>query len=231
MARNVKRPKRRGAAAVPRRSRPPAAGPAPRARRPGKVKEDGARTVDVEPGRIEEVLRKLRTELGALANKGRYTRVRFKFRGKQLLPDLPLAAVIAAEGLTFYWTGILRALLVNVAGKSVLSVELVNDSGRFVEAGKQELLSGEVDRAIEAFRTALRMERDNPRAYLHLGAALRLKGEKDEARAALERARALDPRGEVGREAEELLRRMTGAPSEAAPAESAIDGRGVREKE
>jgi tetratricopeptide (TPR) repeat protein len=157
--------------------------------------------------------------------------VRFKFRGKQLLPDLPLAAVIAAEGLTFYWTGILRALLVNVAGKSVLSVELVNDSGRFVEAGKQELLSGEVDRAIEAFRTALRMERDNPRAYLHLGAALRLKGEKDEARAALERARALDPRGEVGREAEELLRRMTGAPSEAAPAESAIDGRGVREKE
>ena len=213
MARNVKKRKRRDAVPSPRRRRARSA----KAPRPRKVEDAGARTVDVEPGRIEEVLRKLRVELGALANKGRYTRVRFKFRGKQLLPDLPLAAVIAAEGLTFYWTGILRALLVNVAGKSVLSVELVNDSGRFVQAGKEELLSGDVDRAIEAFRTALRMERDNPRAQLHLGAALRLKGALDEARAALERARALDPRGEVGREAEELLRRMKGPPSEPAP--------------
>jgi tetratricopeptide (TPR) repeat protein len=183
---------------------------------PRKAADDGARTVDVEPGRIEEMLQKLRTELGALANKGRYTRVRFKFRGKQLLPDLPLAAVIAAEGLTFYWTGILRTLLVNVAGKSVLSVELVNDSGRFVQAGKDELLAGDVDRAIEAFRKALRMERDNPRAHLHLGAALRLKGRDAEAKEALERARALDPHGEVGREAEEMLRRMAGAAPEPA---------------
>jgi tetratricopeptide (TPR) repeat protein len=208
--------KPRRPAAAPRKAKPrrPAARRTPRPRPPGKA---GARTVTVEPGRIEEMLQKLRTELSALANKGRYTRVRFKFRGKQLLPDLPLAAVIAAEGLTFYWTGILRALLVNVAGRSVLSVELVNDSGRFVEAGKEELLSGDVDRAIEAFRTALRMERDNPRAHLHLGAALRLKGSLEEARAALERARSLDPRGQVGREAEELLRRMTGSPSEPPP--------------
>ena len=166
------------------------------------------------------MLHKLRTELGALANKGRYTRVRFKFRGKQLLPDLPLAAVVAAEGLTFYWTGILRALLVNVAGKSVLSVELVNDSARFVQAGKDELLAGEVDRAIDAFRTALRMERDNPRAFLHLGAALRLKNNLVEAREALERARALDPRGEVGREATELLRRMRGPDAGPPPADA-----------
>ncbi len=213
MARDLKKPKRRHPAASSRRTRP-RTGPPPRAARPSKSDDSKARTVDVEPGRIEEMLKKLRAEFGALANKGRYTRVRFKFRGRQLLPDLPLAAVIAAEGLTFYWTGILRALLVNVAGKSVLSVELVNDSGRFVEAGKEELLAGDVDRAIEAFRTALRMERDNPRAHLHLGAALRLKGAREEARVALERARALDPHGEVGREAEELLRRLAGASPE-----------------
>jgi len=210
VARERSAPKPRRHAAAPRKAKPrrPAAPRKPHAR----PEDAGARTVHVEPGRIEEMLQKLRKEFSALANKGRYTRVRFKFRGKQLLPDLPLAAVIAAEGLTFYWTGILRTLLVNVAGKSVLSVELVNDSGRFVEAGKEELLSGDVDRAIEAFRTALRMERDNPRAHLHLGAALRLKGFLAEARQALERAHALDPRGEVGREAEELLRRMSGAP-------------------
>ncbi len=206
MARETKKPKTRRPSAPKKARRPlrPSRASAKRA-------ADGARTVNVEPGRIEEMLHKLRTELGALANKGRYTRVRFKFRGKQLLPDLPLAAVIAAEGLTFYWTGILRTLLVNVAGKSVLSVELVNDSGRFVQAGKDELLAGDVDRAIEAFQRALRMERDNPRAYLHLGAALRLKGKDSEAKEALERAHALDPHGEVGREAKEMLRRMGGA--------------------
>jgi tetratricopeptide (TPR) repeat protein len=212
VARETKKPKRRPVTAPRRPAKRSAARPRPASAR--KKADAGARTVDVEPGRIEEMLHKLRAEFGALANKGRYTRVRFKFRGKQLLPDLPLAAVIAAEGLTFYWTGILRTLLVNVAGKSVLSVELVNDSGRFVQVGKDELLAGEVDRAIEAFRKALRMERDNPRAHLHLGAALRLKGSLAEAKEALERARALDPRGEVGREAEELLRRMNGGASE-----------------
>lgn len=208
MARETQKPKRRQRPAVRRPVRRKAA--PPRRVSPRKESDSGARTVEVEPGRIEEMLHKLRREVGALANKGRYTRVRFKFRGKQLLPDLPLAAVIAAEGLTFYWTGILRALLVNVAGRSVLSVELVNDSGRFVQKGKEELLAGEVDRAIDAFRTALRMERDSPRAHFHLGAALRLQGKLAEARASLERAQALDPRGEVGREAAELLRRMGG---------------------
>jgi tetratricopeptide (TPR) repeat protein len=214
VARDLKKPKRRRtAAARPPRKRPSVPGRAAKAKKETAAR---ARTVHVEPGRIEEMLHKLRTELGALANKGRYTRVRFKFRGKQLLPDLPLAAVIAAEGLTFYWTGILRTLLVNVAGKSVLSVELVNDSGRHIQAGKDELIVGEVDRAIEAFRKALRMERDNPRAHLHLGAALRLKGSKAEAKESLERALQLDPHGEVGREATELLRRLTGTTSETA---------------
>jgi hypothetical protein len=129
VARETKPPKRRRPSAVRNATKRKAA---PKRASARKASDAGARTVDVEPGRIEEMLHKLRTEVGALANKGRYTRVRFKFRGKQLLPDLPLAAVIAAEGLTFYWTGILRALLVNVAGRSVLSVELVNDSGRFV---------------------------------------------------------------------------------------------------
>jgi tetratricopeptide (TPR) repeat protein len=214
VARETKPPKRRRPSAVRNATKRKAA---PKRASARKASDAGARTVDVEPGRIEEMLHKLRTEVGALANKGRYTRVRFKFRGKQLLPDLPLAAVIAAEGLTFYWTGILRALLVNVAGRSVLSVELVNDSGRFVQSGKEELLAGDVDKAIDAFRTALRMERDNPRAYLHLGAALRLKGKYTEAREALQRARSLDPRGEVGREATELLRKMGGVVTEVAP--------------
>src|SRR5262245_10616648 len=95
-----------------------------------EVAEESSLPIEIEPESpegVEQALSTLKDELVHWANKGRYTRVRFKFRGKQLLPDLPLAAVVAAEGLTFYWGGILRALIVNLAGKSVLDVELIND--------------------------------------------------------------------------------------------------------
>jgi hypothetical protein len=173
--------------------------------------------IDVQPGAIDEALGKVTDTLRQWANAGRYTKVRFKFRGKPLLPDLPLAAVVAAEGLTFYWTGILRALLVNVAGRSVLDVELVNDSEQHVQKGKEELLSGEVDRAISEFRIALAKQHDNPRAHLNLGVALKLKGDRTGARAALEKARSFDVDGPVGKEAERLLQGLNGGSEMAGP--------------
>jgi tetratricopeptide (TPR) repeat protein len=191
------RPKRRGSASTP--------------------KEETTLPIDVQPGRVDEALRKVTETLRQWANAGRYTKVRFKFRGKPLLPDLPLAAVVAAEGLTFYWTGILRALLVNVAGRSVLDVELVNDSEGHVQKGKEELLSGEVDRAIAEFRTAIAKQHDNPRAHLNLGVALKLRGDRSSARSALEKARQLDPEGPVGKEAERLLQGLEGAPEMGRP--------------
>lgn len=188
-------------------------------RRPPTPRKQTAKTlpVDVQPGAVDEALRKVTDTLRQWANAGRYTKVRFKFRGKPLLPDLPLAAVVAAEGLTFYWTGILRALLVNVAGKSMLDVELVNDSEQHVQKGKEELLSGEVDRAVADFRAALAKQHDNPRAHLNLGIALKLKGDRAGARSALEKARTLDADGPVGKEAERLLQGLNGAPEMGGP--------------
>jgi tetratricopeptide (TPR) repeat protein len=202
-------PKRKASSRGPRR----ASRPAPSGR---KTSSEPSSTlpVDVQPGAIDEALRKVSDSLRQWANAGRYTKVRFKFRGKPLLPDLPLAAVVAAEGLTFYWTGILRALLVNVAGRSVLDVELVNDSEGHVQKGKEELLSGEVDRAISEFRAALVKQHDNPRAHLNLGIALKLKGDRAGARAALERAKGFDPGGPVGKEAERLIQGLNGGPPE-----------------
>ncbi len=159
---------------------------------------------EIDPRRLEEGLRKLQGEMVHWANKGRYTRVRFKFRGKQLLPDLPLAAVVAAEGLTFYWGGILRVLIANVVGGSVFQVELVNDAEKRVQAGKEALLSGDVDQALALFREAMAMDRDLPSAYLNVGVALKLKGDRDGALAAFEKAREKDPEGPLGAEAERL---------------------------
>lgn len=161
--------------------------------------------LEIDPQQVEETLRKIRGELVHWANKGRYTRVRFKFRGKQLLPDIPLAAVVAAEGLSFYWAGLLRALVMTVAGGALIDVELVNDSDKRVQEGKEALLSGDLDRALALFQQAVEMQRDNAGAHLNIGVALKLKGDRRGARSALEHARALDPTGAVGAEAERLL--------------------------
>jgi tetratricopeptide (TPR) repeat protein len=170
----------------------------------GEPQPEMAFPFEIDPKRIEEGLQKLRQEAVHWANKGRYTKVRFKFRGKQLLPDLPVAAVAAAEGLTFYWGGILRALVFTVAGGSLLQVEFVNDADKRVQAGKEALLNGDLDEALGLFREALTMDRDNVGAHLNVGVALKLKGEKEAALAAFEKAKALDPEGPLGSEAERL---------------------------
>lgn len=165
---------------------------------------------EIDPKKVEASLNKLRDQLVGWAKKGRYTKVRFKFRGKQLLPDIPLAAVLAVEGATFYWTGLLRALVFNLAGRTIIDVELVNDSEKQIARGKEALLSGDLDEALSAFQAAFDMDHDNAVVHLNLGIAWKLKGDAGQARSALERARALDPKGPTGGEADRLLMTLKG---------------------
>ena len=185
-----KKPQHR--AATPKKDAPEAEGP-------------GILPFEIDPKKVEASLNKLRDQLVAWAKKGRYTKVRFKFRGKQLLPDIPLAAVVAVEGATFYWTGLLRALVFNLAGRTIIDIELVNDSEKQLAKGKEALLSGDLDEALAAFREAFDMDHDNPVVHLNLGIAFKLKGDHLQARGALERAKALDPEGPTGAEAERLI--------------------------
>jgi tetratricopeptide (TPR) repeat protein len=163
---------------------------------------------EIDPKKVEESLKKFRDQIVQLTKKGRYTKVRFKFRGKQLLPDLPLAAVMAVEGATFYWTGLLRALVFNLAGRAVIDVELVNDSEKRITAGKEALLSGDLDVALASFREALDMDPENPLVHLNLGVAYKLKGQKEVARLALQQAKKFDPHGPTGSEADRLLQTL-----------------------
>ena len=166
---------------------------------------------EIDPRKIEASLNKLKDQVVTLAKRGRYTKVRFKFRGKQLLPDIPLAAVVAVEGATFYWAGILRALVFTLAGRTLIDVELVNDSEKRLVKGKEALLSGDLEEALAAFREAEDMDSENPAVHLNLGIALKLKGDHPAARTALERARELDPKGPMALEAERLLKTLTTA--------------------
>lgn len=191
---------------------------APKAEKP-RGEGRGILPFEIDPKKVEASLNRLRDQLVAWAKKGRYTKVRFKFRGKQLLPDIPLAAVVAVEGATFYWTGLLRALVFNLAGRTLLDIELVNDSEKQLAKGKEALLSGDLDEALAAFREALDMDQDNPLVHLNLGIAYKLKGDASRARSALERAKALDPEGPTGAEAARLIATLKPLtpPAEATP--------------
>jgi Flp pilus assembly protein TadD len=87
----------------------------------------------------------------------------------------------------------------------------VNDSEKKVATGKEQLLLGELDKALQLFREAAEMDRDNSSAHLNMGIALKLKGDRLGAREALERAKELDPHGPVGAEAERILATMPGS--------------------
>jgi tetratricopeptide (TPR) repeat protein len=163
---------------------------------------------EIDPDRLEASLGKLKEQVVVWAKRGRYTKVRFKFRGKPLLPDIPLAAIVAVEGATFYWAGILRMLVFNLAGRTLIEVELVNDSEKRIHKGKEALLSGDLEDALEAFQEALDMDPENPVVHLNLGIAWKLSGNHGAARGALEQARALDQKGPTGKEAERLLKTL-----------------------
>lgn len=178
---------------------------------PRQPREPLALPFEIDPQKIEASLNKLKTQVVSLAKKGRYTKVRFKFRGKQLLPDLPLAAVVAVEGATFYWAGVLRALVFTLAGRAVVDVELVNDSEKKLAEGKSALLSGDLDDALAHFTQAREMDEENPAVHLNLGIALKLKGDHAAARTALQQAVTLDPKGPHAHEAERLLKTLTTA--------------------
>jgi tetratricopeptide (TPR) repeat protein len=155
-------------------------------------------------GGFESALGKIREQARDLMAKGQHTRVRIKFRGKQIA-EVPIAVVAAAEVATFWWFGPLRLVLGHVVGKAVLDVEFVSNADHHVAEGRRFLADGELDKALLEFDRALTMDRRCPGAHLGRGIALKLRGDKEGASAAFVKAEEIDPRGEAGREARRHL--------------------------
>jgi tetratricopeptide (TPR) repeat protein len=159
--------------------------------------------VDLSEG-FDGAFGKISEQARDLMAKGQHTRVRIKFRGKQIA-ELPIAVVAAAEVASFWWFGPLRLVLGHVVGKAVLDVEFVSNADQNVATGRAFLADGELDKAIAEFDKALAMDRRHPGALLGKGIALKLRGDKRSARTAFEQAEDADPRGEAGREARRHL--------------------------
>ena len=164
----------------------------------------------IDRGDLQKSVRAIAQDLTELLKKGRYTKVRIKLGKRQILPELPVAVALAAGGLTAALVGPLQAILGTMVGQTVLNVELISDAATYVTRGRELILAGELEQAIAQYQIALAINRDHAPAYLALGVALKLKGDRPAARGAFERASALDPKGSTGLDAEKLLATLRG---------------------
>src|SRR5438132_13189034 len=151
--------------------------------------------VDVTEG-LDGAFAKVSAQARELMSKGQHTRVRIKFRGKQIA-ELPIAVVAAAEVASFWWFGPLRVVIGHVVGKAVLDVEFVSNADHHVQGGRAFLADGELDKAVAEFDKALEMDRRHAGALLGKGIALKLRGDKQGARKLFEQAEEADPRGDA----------------------------------
>jgi tetratricopeptide (TPR) repeat protein len=168
--------------------------------------DDGPLTLGEIVDGASKVLDEVTTGARRILDRGRYRKIRISRKGKQVLPDIPLAAAAAIEAASIYGAGLARVLAVNVGAKFLFDVEVVNEADKYFERGKQAVLDGDLDRALEALLKAVRIDDTHAGAFLQLGVLFRLRGEPDKARPMLRRARELDENGETGRRADEILR-------------------------
>jgi tetratricopeptide (TPR) repeat protein len=173
--------------------------------------EEGPLTIGEIVDGASKVLDDVTTSARRMFDRGRYRKIRISRKGKQVLPDIPLAAAAAIEAASIYGAGLARVLAVNVGAKFLFDVEVVNEADKYFERGKQAVLDGDLERALEAFTKAIRIDDTHAGAFLQLGVLFRLRGEAEKARPMLVRARELDENGEVGRRAEEILRALESA--------------------
>ena len=136
---------------------------------------------ELDPEQIESSLQKLRVQVKQFAVDSRHTKVRIKFKGKPIAPDIPLGVFVAAEAATFWYGGLLRALAVNLGVRTLVEVEFIHTGTEKLAEGRELFADGEVIAAEACYREALQLRPKDPNVHYHLGVLLRVIGRRNEA--------------------------------------------------
>jgi tetratricopeptide (TPR) repeat protein len=163
--------------------------------------------LEIDPAKVDEAVRTLTVRAKRLIDQGRYTRVRIKYKGKPLMKDIPLGVFVATEAATFWYTGLLRALVMNLGVRAFVDVEFIHEANEKTEEGRLLYMEGEVEAAEECYRAALAIDSTHAGAHYQLGVLLRVLGRRDDAIEHLEQA-AADPDHPDAEKAAKALERM-----------------------
>lgn len=165
--------------------------------------------VEVDPNNVEQTMQNIREKIQQLAADGTYTKVRIRFKGRQIVPDIPVGMFLAAEAASFLLMGPLRAALLTIGANMLLEIELIHRSTERVLEGVAFYDQGDVELAEKCFLEALAMRSTDPHAHYHLGVLYRVQAKYDLAKQHLEQAVALN-HSELSPKAQDVLDRMNG---------------------
>jgi tetratricopeptide (TPR) repeat protein len=180
-----------------------------RAAQEDEVEDDRVRfNLEVMGDNVTDAMTTLRDKVTYWADRGRYNKIRIMRGGKPILPDIPVAAVMAFEAATFFWMGPLRAVVTNVVGRVFFEVELINEAEEHYKRGLEHFLAGDLADAEDCLERALRIDDRYPRAHLQLGVLRKVQGRLEDATEHFEKAVVHDKGGDTGREAEVHLKKM-----------------------
>lgn len=157
-------------------------------------------TVELVGDQLGQAIGQIVKEAQYWAKRGRYNKVRILRGGKPVLPDIPVGALLAVEAATFFWSGLLRGVIANVAGKVLFEVVLINDAHEHLKTGREHFLHGDLDEAFKEMQAALAIDERDPEIHLALGSLQRARGRRDEAISSLKKTMDLDRNTGVGSE-------------------------------
>lgn len=165
-------------------------------------------TLEINTNRIEESISQAVEQIQYWYNQGLIRKIRLKYKGKAILPDIPLSYFLLAQAATFFLAGIVRAIAISIGTKVFFEVEMINDADERFKRAKELYLDGELEDATRLFLEVLELDPKHAEACLYLGIISKIRRNPDAAADFFKRALKLDPSGRTGVEATKKLKKM-----------------------
>ena len=165
-------------------------------------------TLEINTNRIEESIKQTVERVQYWYKQGIINKVRLKYKGKAILPDIPLSYFMLVQVATFFLTGVVRALAINIGTKVFFEVEMINDAEEMLKKARDLYLDGDLDEAMRLLQEVIALDDRYAEAFLYLGIISKIKGDQAAAAKYFLQAKKLDPHGKPGTEAAKNLKKM-----------------------
>jgi tetratricopeptide (TPR) repeat protein len=165
-------------------------------------------TLEINTNRIEESIKQTVERVQYWYKQGIINKVRLKYKGKAILPDIPLSYFMLVQVATFFLTGVVRALAINIGTKVFFEVEMINDAEEMLKKARDLYLDGDLDEATRLLQEVIDLDDRYAEAFLYLGIISKIRGDQTAAARYFQQAKKLDPHGKPGTEAAKNLKKM-----------------------
>lgn len=164
--------------------------------------------LEINTDKVEESIRQAVEKVQYWYRQGMIRKIRLKYKGEAILPDIPLSYFMLVQVATFFLAGVVRALAIGVGTRIFFEVEMVNDAEELFKKARDLYLDGELDEAIALLRDVISLDKKHAEAYLYLGIIYKIRKEAAEATRFFQQANKLDPSGRAGVEARKNLKKL-----------------------